>query len=110
MISQQKMRMGWSFWIVLLLVAVVSAQDTQLRQSYTSEEINADLDRMQQILTSMHPGLHLYITPEDLNKEFASIRLGSSETQSLRNAFLKFAALVDKVRCGHTYALSLIHI
>ena len=61
MISQQKMRMGWSFWIVLSLVAGVSAQDTQLRQSYTSEEINDDLDRMEQILTSMHPGLHLYI-------------------------------------------------
>ena len=96
--------MRWSFWIVLSLVAGVSAQDTQLRQSYTSEEINDDLDRMQQILISMHPGLHLYITPEDLEKEFAAIRLGSSETQSLRNAFLKFAAIVDKVRCGHTYA------
>ena len=36
--------------------------DTQLRQSYTSEEINDDLDRMQQILTSMHPGTSLYHT------------------------------------------------
>ena len=104
MISKQNLRMRWSLWIVLSLMAGVSAQDTQLRQSYSSEEINDDLDRMQQILTSMHPGLHLYITPEDLEKEFAAIRLGSSETQSLRNAFLKFAAIVDKVRCGHTYA------
>ena len=98
MISKQNIRMRWSFWIVLSLVAGVSAQDTQLRQSYTSEEINDDLDRMQQILISMHPGLHLYITPEDLEKEFAAIHKGDPTNDLIA---IKYLESLEKVAEGN---------
>ena len=90
--------------ILLALISISSGQDTQLRQDYSAEDINADLDRMQEILETMHPGLYLYITPEELKQEFAEARLATGETKSMRQAFLSLAAIVDKVRCGHTYA------
>ena len=90
--------------LLLVLASAVSAQDTQLRQSLSASEINEDLERMQGSLESMHPGLHLYISPEELQREFDGCRVGQGQTQSLRNTFLRFAAVVDKIRCGHTYA------
>tara|TARA_B100000945_G_scaffold254812_1_gene211950 strand:- start:103 stop:1575 length:1473 start_codon:yes stop_codon:yes gene_type:complete len=94
----------WSLLLMLLLVTGVPAQDTQLRQVFSGQQINEDLDRMQHILDSMHPGLHLYITPEELKQEFAECRVDKNQSQSLRHTFLKFATIVDKIRCGHTYA------
>ena len=90
--------------LLLIYASAVSAQDTQLRQSLSASEVNEDLERMQGILESMHPGLHLYISPEELQREFDGCRIGNGQTQSLRNTFLRFAAVVDKIRCGHTYA------
>ena len=91
-------------WMLLWMLTVVVGQDTQLRQDYSSQEINEDLDRMYAILSSMHPGLHLYTTPKDLRRSFEQARVPVGESRSLRSAYMSFASIVDQVRCGHTYA------
>ena len=104
MMNRPRTGLRWSLFLVLFLGTAVSAQDAELRQVFSEQEVNADLDRMQRILSSMHPGLHLYITPEELKQEFAECRVVNGESQSLRQTFLEFATIVDKIRCGHTYA------
>ena len=95
---------GLSIGLLLSMLAAVVGQDIQLRQDYSSQEINEDLDRMQAILSSMHPGLHLYINPLDLQRSFEKARVPQGESRSLRSAYMSFASIVDQVRCGHTYA------
>ena len=73
-------------WMLLWMLTVVVGQDTQLRQDYSSQEINEDLDRMYAILSSMHPGLHF--TPlQDLRRSFEQ-HVPVGESRSLRSAYM----------------------
>ncbi|MBM00986.1 MAG: hypothetical protein CMM06_15015 [Rhodopirellula sp.] len=101
---EKRISAGLSMWMLLWMLTVVVGQDTQLRQDYSSQEINEDLDRMYAILSSMHPGLHLYTTPKDLRRSFEQARVPVGESRSLRSVYMSFASIVDQVRCGHTYA------
>ena len=85
---EKRISAGLSMWMLLWMLTVVVGQDTQLRQDYSSQEINEDLDRMYAILSSMHPGLHLYTTPKDLRRSFEQARVPVGESRSLRSAYV----------------------
>ncbi len=104
MIFTLKSRLSWALGLLFVWVALASAQDTRLRHAFSSDEINTDIERLQEILQAMHPGLHLYISPKDLQDAFEAARIQNGESRTLRQAFLNLAGVLDKVRCGHTFA------
>ena len=64
----------------------------------------ADVDVLQQAYEQMHPGLHRYNTPEQMQAHFDELRAALDGERSLAQAYLAFSLFAAKVKCGHTYA------
>lgn len=67
-------------------------------------DLQADADLLRLAYESLHPGLHRYNTPEELEQAFRALRAEFQQDRSLGDAYLAFSIFAAKVRCGHTYA------
>ncbi|MFY2764812.1 S41 family peptidase [Arenimonas sp. MALMAid1274] len=64
----------------------------------------ADVDLLERAWTQLHPGLHRYSTPEQMQARFEATRRELKGGATLAQAYLAFSRLAATVRCGHTYA------
>jgi len=63
-----------------------------------------DVDLLQQAYAALHPGLHRYNTPAQMDAHFDRLRGEFDRDRTLGDAYLAFSRLAAAVKCGHTYA------
>ena len=66
-------------------------------------DLKADARLLRQTLEALHPGLMRYLSPGEVEAAFAALDAEFREDRTLAEAFVAFARLTARVRCGHTY-------
>ena len=74
-----------------------------LGQSFTPEQLKEDVKVLRQALEGAHPGLYLYTSKEEFDRQFDHVGQAFDRPMTLREFYLEVAPLVEKVYCGHTY-------
>ena len=74
-----------------------------LGQSFTPEQLKEDVKVLRQALEGAHPGLYLYTSKEEFDRQFDHVGQAFDRPMTLHEFYLEVAPLVEKVYCGHTY-------
>jgi hypothetical protein len=77
-----------------------AAEDTLL----TPSDIQSDIDLLQDIYQSLHPGLYRYNTQADIIARFRATKAALARPAPLSKVYLEVSKLLASVRCGHSYA------
>jgi hypothetical protein len=70
----------------------------------TSAKLLEDVDVLQRVYESAHPGLYRYNTKPQMAKHFEALRAEFSRDRTLAEAYVAVSQFLAKVKCGHTYA------
>lgn len=73
------------------------------RKNFSPAQLKGDFEILKKMLTTMHPGIYRYNTPEGLEREFAKLEARLNNPLSENELFLLFSQLTEKIKCGHTY-------
>ena len=76
-----------------------AASDTLL----SSRALRADLEVLRLALETVHPGLHRYNTPAQIDALFADLSHRFATPQRPRDVFLALSKAMSRLQCGHTY-------
>lgn len=95
-------RSPWTFRNVYTLKRAVG--DNAPPAILSPEQMKADAAVLRRALTALHPGVYRYITPAGLDREFAMIEAKLTEPASEGEFLVMVAQVLNKLRCGHTYA------
>ncbi len=68
-----------------------------------SADLLADVDVLQQAYETLHPGLHRYNTPAQVQAHFDALRGEFARDRTLADAFVALSRFTAAIRCGHTY-------
>lgn len=79
--------------------APVAPPDSLIPGAALSEDIRV----LRAAFEAVHPGLHRYVTPAQLDRRFAALEARLARGATARDAWLAFAELAAIVRCGHTF-------
>lgn len=95
-------RTPWMFRNVYTLKRVVenAAQPVVL----TPEQMKEDAGVLRRSLTTLHPGVYRYITPESLDREFAKLEARLNTPIIEGEYFVLVAQLLNALKCGHTFS------
>ncbi len=74
-----------------------------LSQVFQPAQLKEDLQVLQTVLETSHPGMYLYTSREEFAEEFAKAGESLNRQATLLEFYRTVAPLVEKVRCGHTY-------
>ncbi|GLQ45972.1 hypothetical protein GCM10007862_10230 [Dyella lipolytica] len=66
--------------------------------------LQADVDSLQRIYETLHPGLLRYNTPDEIKAHFALLRRALDHDQSRASVFIALSQFAATIKCGHTYA------
>lgn len=66
--------------------------------------LQADAAILRRAYEALHPGLHRYNTPAQIDAAFRALESEFQQDRTLADAYLAFSVLAAKVKCGHTYA------
>lgn len=55
-------------------------------------------------MTALHPGLNRYLTPAQLDEQWARLGKEFDKPRTAREAYLALSRFTGSIRCGHTYA------
>jgi hypothetical protein len=69
----------------------------------TAAQLKADFVIFKRAYQELHPGLYRYNTPEQMEANFRELEQQLSHDQTLPEAYLAFAAFLNKIKCGHCY-------
>ena len=94
-------RTPWQFRNQLTLKR--SAENVLEKKTFSPDQIKEDLRILKKTLMDIHPGVYRYTTPSDVEREFASAEAKITKPTTENEAFVLFAQLVEKIKCGHTY-------
>ncbi|MBX7056408.1 MAG: S41 family peptidase [Pyrinomonadaceae bacterium] len=95
-------RSPWTFRNVYTLKRAAEANMPPVVLS--PEQMKADNDVLRRALTTLHPGVYRYITPSDLDREFAMLNAKLTAPASEGDYLVLVSQLLNKLRCGHTFA------
>lgn len=62
-----------------------------------------DLSILHDAWTSLHPGLYRYNTPQQIEDDFALLKLKCNHPLPEKQFYLLLSQLAQKIKCGHTY-------
>lgn len=83
--------------------APASSQQTETSASeLPPAALQADFDRMRQMLEEVHPGLYRYATRAQMDSIFQSERTRLNRRMTRREFWAVAAATIAQIRCGHT--------
>lgn len=68
-----------------------------------SAALRADLDLLETIYRTLHPGLNRYNTPTEIDAIFANARTEFARDRTMGEAFLVLTKTTASLRCGHSY-------
>jgi len=66
-------------------------------------DLQSDLALLRRAFESLHPGLHRYRSPAEIDAAFAALDREFARDRTLAEAYLGFARLTAYLQCGHTY-------
>jgi hypothetical protein len=89
--------------MVILPLAVAALSLASPTPKIPAADLQADARLLRQALQALHPGLHRYTSPSDLDAAFAALDADFREDRTLPEAYLAFSRLTARIRCGHTY-------
>ncbi|MBV9494509.1 MAG: S41 family peptidase [Acidobacteria bacterium] len=69
----------------------------------TADAWREDVAVLRDALDTVHPGLHRYQTPVQLNEGFAQLEKQLVASRDLGEAYLALARFLSRIECGHTY-------
>lgn len=91
-------------WTASALSAACAAQESAPPQGpLTALQARADMDILQQALTTLHPGLNRYLTPDETGAMFDALRVTYAQAGDMRARYLAISETLARIRCGHTY-------
>ncbi len=94
-------------WLAVLAIACLPvfglhAQDTATR--IDGAGLVADVDLLERVYNTLHPGLYRYSTPAMTAQRFDELRQELRSGATLAESYLAFSRFAATVRCGHTQA------
>ncbi len=95
-------RIPWQFRNKLSLKR--TNENVLAKKTFSPAQLKEDFDVFKKTLTTIHPGIYRYNTPESLEKDFAELEAKLKKTLSESEVFLLFSQFTKKINCGHTYA------
>lgn len=104
MIPSLKKTNSLSIFLVTMLFfscGSVEKYNKHMETSIPPEDLVADVNFVQKKLVKLHPSLYWYISKEDLNGKFDSLRANISEPLKPNDFFFKISPIVASVRQGH---------
>ncbi len=69
-----------------------------------SAKLLEDVEVLQRVYETAHPGLYRYNTKERMAKHFRTLRTQFARDRSLAEAYIVISQFLAIVKCGHTYA------
>lgn len=69
-----------------------------------SADMKSDFAALKQTLVAIHPGIYRYMTPADVEREYANFASRLNSDLPEREFFIVVAQFVSLIKCGHTYA------
>ena len=90
--------------LLLGAAAAAAAGAPRARADAGSAALGADMDLLQDVYQTLHPGLYRYQTPAGFNRRCADLKAALQAPLSLEAQYLELSRLLATVRCGHTYA------
>lgn len=94
-------RTPWTFRNVYTLKRV--AENKQPVVMLSAQQLQADFVVFKKTLTTIHPGIYRYNTPESLEKDFAEFNGKLNREMSESEFFILISQFLNKIKCGHTY-------
>ncbi len=82
------------------LLARTSSGPTLLRAA----AMRADVALLRRAYAALHPGLHRYNTPREIDARFDALDQSVAVPMTLRAFYLTLSRFLATVRCGHSYA------
>lgn len=79
--------------------------ETVTTKKHSVEQLKSDVDMAYQVLKEGHPGLYWYISPEQLDKKFDSLKNTIRTPMGTADFFKVLAPLITQIHCGHTQLL-----
>lgn len=71
-------------------------------KKHSPDKLKADVNFVYTLLTKGHPGVYWYITKEQLDFKFDSLKQTLNNPLTTKEFYKKIAPLVAEVKCGHT--------
>lgn len=87
-------------FILLLLPLFLNAQNS--KDSFTPEEVRADMAFLKKRFEKIHPGMYYYMSKEEYNKTYDSLYNTINQPLSYLETFRVLSQLVTNVKDGHT--------
>ena len=92
----------WQFRHVYTLKRVV---ENNLPVNVLSpQQLQEDFAVFKKTLTTIHPGIYRYNTPESLEKDFTELSAKLGQPMAESEFFILISQFTNKIKCGHTYA------
>ncbi len=85
------------------LLAPLSHGQALEPQRLSADEARRDLRLLKRAFTDLHPGLYRYVTPAEMDAEFAAAESQVNAGASRAEMLLLASRLAAAVRCGHTW-------
>lgn len=86
---------------VLFGCGSVEKYNKHIQTSIPAEDLIKDVNFVQKKLVKLHPSLYWYITEQELNSKFDSLRANLKEPLTPNEFFFKISPVVASVRQGH---------
>lgn len=94
-------RTPWTFRHVYTLKKVV--ENNQPESVISAQQLREDFAVFKKTLTTIHPGIYRYNTPESLEKDFAALEAKLKNPLKESEFFILISQFTNKINCGHTY-------
>ena len=91
----------WQFRHVYTLKRVV--ENNLPANVLSAQQLLEDFAVFKETLTTIHPGIYRYNTPESLEKDFAELKTKLNNPMKESDFLLLISQFTNKIRCGHTY-------
>lgn len=94
-------RTPWQFRNVYTLQRV--KEKPQSPVTISAQQLQEDFAVFKKTLTTIHPGIYRYNTPENLEKDFAELQGKLNREMTESEFFILVSQFLNKLKCGHTY-------
>jgi C-terminal processing protease CtpA/Prc len=89
---------------VILILFCLAANVATAQTIVTAKDLQADFAIMRKSYETLHPGLYKYEDKATIDGYFEACKKALDHDQTLQEAYLNFAKLTAKFKCGHSYA------
>lgn len=100
----KKITLVFSLLVVFLLESCVTTDkyNSQINTPRSVKELKSDVDYVQHKLEKLHPDLYHYISKNDLNRKFDSLRAALTIPMTSNDFYFKISPVIASIKQGHT--------